>query len=71
MIDREQEAKRTSAGRPVTVNVEVGPLVHYGFGKVDIALMERRTRDAIDAAVRGYLRVGKRHKVVRTRIDEA
>ncbi len=58
--------KRTSPGKPLTFTIEVGPIIHYGFGKKDTAAMERRTRLALDSAARHYMQVGPRSKVVRT-----
>lgn len=63
--------KRTEPGAPKRLVIEVGPWTSYGFGKADISRMDRRIRDGIDAAVRQYMSVGRRSKVVATRMEDA
>lgn len=63
--------RRTQLGPTVKLHVEVGPWISHGFGKADIARMDRRMRDDIDRLIRGYVNVGKRSKFVRTSLEEA
>ena len=64
-------ATRTSCGTPKTYVIEVGPITSYGFGRADIARMERCLRRDMEALIRSYWKVGPRSKTVRTRIEEA
>lgn len=62
---------RTEDGKPRKIIVEVGPITVHGAGKRDVAKMERSMRDDLDAYARSYFKVGKRSKVVRSRLEDA
>ena len=64
------KTKRTQPGTPKTFVIEVGPIISYGFGRSDVARMERETKRDIDTMVRRYMLVGPYSKVVRSRVEE-
>ena len=63
--------KRTIAGTPKRLTIEVGPWSHYCFTKAEIAKRDREIRDDLDALVRRYFLVGPYSKTVRTRMEDA
>lgn len=62
--------RRTKPGTPKTFVIEVGPITPYDFTDAEIARMERKLLREMDERIRSYWQVGKRSKVVRSRIEE-